>query len=143
MVFVILGPPARSGERPLKTGDDSADPSALSQSTPGEVQEAGIGGKASGLSRSQTVARQDLATGVGSSINAPSANWKETWRYYRKDLAGRVPYEYVDFQFITKPGYGENVTAKRPGASGRAGARKGRSRQAMRRAIGGVLFEFP
>jgi GWxTD domain-containing protein len=109
MVFVILGPPARSAERPLKTGDDSGDASGQYLNTPGEAQEAGIGGKGTGISRTQSVARMDATTGIGTTINAPSQNWKETWRYYRKDLAGIVPYEYVDFQFITKPGYGQNV----------------------------------
>ena len=46
-------------------------------------------------------------------MNSPSSNWKEVWRYYRKDLKG-LPYEYVDVQFITKPGYGENVLQRDP-----------------------------
>lgn len=112
-VFILLGPPPRSSQRPMQTGDDSADPAALSLYTPGVQQEAALGGKQNG-SRSQQVARIDATTGVGTSVNAPSANWREVWRYYRKDLPGRLPYEYVDFQFITKPGYGENVLQREP-----------------------------
>jgi GWxTD domain-containing protein len=108
MVFVILGPPARYAQRPLQTGDDTADPAILSLHTPGVQAEAAQGGKQNG-SRSQQIARQDAYSGIGTTMNAPSQNWKEVWRYYRKDLPGRLPYEYVDFQFITKPGYGENV----------------------------------
>jgi len=113
MVFILLGPPARSSQKPLQTGDDTADPAALSLYTPGTQQAATLGGKGTGLSRSQTVANTDQASGIGTTMNSPSSNWREVWRYYRKDLKG-LPYEYVDVQFITKPGYGENVLQRDP-----------------------------
>jgi GWxTD domain-containing protein len=113
MVFILLGPPARSSQKPMQTGDDTADPAALSLFTPGTQQEATIGGKGTGLSRSQTVANTEKTSGLGTSMNSPSSNWREVWRYYRKDLKG-LPYEYVDIQFITKPGYGENVLQRDP-----------------------------
>ena len=113
MVFILLGPPARSSQKPLQTGDDTADPAALSLYTPGTQQAATVGGKATGLSRSQTVANTEQASGLGTSMNSPSSNWREVWRYYRKDLKG-LPYEWVDIQFITKPGYGENVLQRDP-----------------------------
>jgi GWxTD domain-containing protein len=109
MVFVLMGPPARSSQNRMQTGDDTADPAALSLYTPATQQESTIGGKASGLSRTQTLVNTDKATGPGTSMNAPSQNYREIWRYYRRDLPGHLPYEYVDFQFISKPGYGENV----------------------------------
>lgn len=112
-VFILLGPPARSSERPMKTGDDVADPAALYLHTPGEAQEAAIGGKASG-SRTAQVARVDATTGIGTSMNSPSSNWRQVWRYFRKDLPGGLPYEWVDFAFITKPGYGESVLQRDP-----------------------------
>jgi len=59
------------------------------------------------------VANTDQASGIGTTMNSPSSNWREVWRYYRKDLKG-LPYEYVDVQFITKPGYGENVLQRDP-----------------------------
>jgi GWxTD domain-containing protein len=115
MVFVLLGLPARSSQKPMQTGDDTADPAALSLYTPATQQESTIGGKSAGISRTQTLVNTDKATGIGTSMNAPSQNWKEVWRYYRKDLPGRgLPYEWVDFQFITKPGYGENVLQRDP-----------------------------
>ncbi len=113
MVFILLGPPARSSQKPMQTGDDTADPAALSLFTPGTQQEATIGGKGTGLTRSQTVANTEQTSGLGTSMNSPSANWREVWRYYRKELKG-LPYEYVDIQFITKPGYGENVLQRDP-----------------------------
>jgi GWxTD domain-containing protein len=113
MVFILLGPPARSSQKPMQTGDDTADPAALSLFTPGTQQEATIGGKGTGLTRSQTVANTEQTSGLGTSMNSPSSNWREVWRYYRRDLKG-LPYEYVDIQFITKPGYGENVLQRDP-----------------------------
>lgn len=109
-IFVLLGPPARSSQRPLKTGDDASDPAALYLYTPGQVQVAA----AAGGSRSAQVARVDATTGPGTSINQPSQNWREVWRYFRKDLPGRLPYEWVDFDFITRPGYGEAVLQRDP-----------------------------
>ncbi len=109
-VFVLLGPPAYSIQQPMKTGDDTADPAALYLYTPGQVQIAA----APGGSRSAQVARVDAVAGVGTSMNSPSANWKEIWRYFRRDLPGRLPYEFVDFDFISKPGYGEGVLQRDP-----------------------------
>ena len=107
-MFVLLGPPAYSMQKPMKTGDDTADPSALFLNTPATVQEAGIGGKSNG-SRSAQIARVDAVSGPGTSMISVSANWREVWRYMRKDLPGKLPYEWVDFDFLTKPGYGESV----------------------------------
>jgi len=112
-VFVLLGPPAYSMQRPMKTGDDTADPSALFLNTPGQVQEAAIGGKNNG-SRTAQIARVDAVTGPGTSMISVSANWREVWRYMRKDLPGKLPYEWVDFDFISKPGYGEGVLQRTP-----------------------------
>jgi GWxTD domain-containing protein len=109
-VFVLLGAPAYSIQKPMKTGDDTADPAALYLYTPGQVQIAA----APGGSRTSQVARIDAVAGIGTSMNQPSQNWKETWRYFRKDLPGRLPYEFVDFSFITKPGYGESVLQRDP-----------------------------
>ncbi|HEY1252811.1 MAG TPA: GWxTD domain-containing protein [Thermoanaerobaculia bacterium] len=109
-VFVLLGPPAYSIAKPMHTGDDTADPAALYLYTPGQVQIAA----APGGSRTDQVARIDAVTGIGTNINQPSQNWKEIWRYFRKDLPGRLPYEFVDFSFITRPGYGESVLQRDP-----------------------------
>lgn len=111
-VFVLLGPPAYSIQRPLKTGDDTADPVGMYLYTPASAQVAAN----SGGSRSQVVARIDAVTGPGTSMISTSRNWREVWRYLRKDLPGRLPYEWVDFDFITKPGYGDSVLQRDPTA---------------------------
>lgn len=112
-VFVLLGPPARSAQRPMQTGDDSADPAAMFLHSPGDAQIAAVGGKENG-SRAAQVARVDAVSGPGTSMNQPSQNWREVWRYFRKDLPGRQPYQFVDFDFITRPGYGNGVLQRDP-----------------------------
>ena len=103
-VFVLLGPPSHSSMRPLKTGDDSADPAALHRFTNNQIIVLSAGG-----SRASQIARIDSMAGPGNDMIQPSANWREVWRYMRKNLPGGLPYEFVDFDFITRPGYGEAV----------------------------------
>ncbi|MEO8431212.1 MAG: GWxTD domain-containing protein [Acidobacteriota bacterium] len=43
-------------------------------------------------------------------------NLKETWQYRRDRLPPGVPYQQVDFTFITRQGYGENVMQREPDA---------------------------
>jgi hypothetical protein len=38
-----------------------------------------------------------------------ASNWREVWHYRRELLPGGVPYQQVDFEFITRKGYGTNV----------------------------------
>jgi GWxTD domain-containing protein len=111
-VFVLLGPPAYSMQKPMKTGEDTADPAVLFLYSPAQVQVAASGGG----SRSAQIARIDAVTGPGTSMISASVNWREVWRYMRKDLPGRLPYEWVDFDFISKPGYGESVLQRSPEA---------------------------
>ena len=111
-VFVLLGAPAHSTMRPMKTGDDTGDPIAAYLYTPGSVMVASH----SGGSGSQQAAAMDQVVGPGTSMNMPSQNWREEWRYFRKDLPGHLPYEWVDFDFISRPGYGEGVLQRDPAA---------------------------
>ncbi len=126
-VFVLLGPPAYSMQKPMKTGDDTADPAALYMYTPAQAQVAAAGGgsRSAQVARIvagdsqlfyQQVARIDAVTGPGTSMISASANWREVWRYLRKDLPGKLPFEWVDFDFISEPGYGESVLQRSPEA---------------------------
>ena len=38
-----------------------------------------------------------------------ASNWREVWHYRKEKLPAGVPYLQVDFEFVTKRGYGENV----------------------------------
>jgi GWxTD domain-containing protein len=105
MVFILLGPPTYVGRKPLTAGDDANDSSALFRFRPSDVR---IAAQPVG-SRKDQVARMDRVTGPGSTVNDAASNWREVWHYRREHLPREVPYLQVDFDFVTKKGYGENV----------------------------------
>lgn len=109
-IFVLLGPPSRTSQRRIQTGEDTGDPAALYRFTPGQVAVAASGGG----SRSAQIARVDAVTGPGNTMVQPSNNWREVWRYLRSVLPAGLPYEFVDFDFISKQGYGEAVLQRDP-----------------------------
>jgi GWxTD domain-containing protein len=105
MVFILLGPPTYAGRKPLTSGEDAADSLALFQYRPSDVKAASVGGGTT----SQQAARIDRVTGPGSKAIDAASNWREVWHYRREVLPRGVPYLQVDFEFVTKQGYGENV----------------------------------
>jgi GWxTD domain-containing protein len=105
MVFILLGPPTYVGRKPLTAGDDANDSSALFRFRRADVRIAAMPGG----SRKDQVARVDRVTGPGSTVNDAASNWREVWHYRREHLPREVPYLQVDFDFVTKQGYGENV----------------------------------
>ena len=105
MVFILLGPPTYVGRKPLTSGEDAADSLALFQYRPSDVKAASVGGGTT----SQQAARIDRVTGPGSKAIDAASNWREVWHYRREVLPRGVPYLQVDFEFVTKQGYGENV----------------------------------
>jgi GWxTD domain-containing protein len=116
MVFVLLGPPTYSGSGPIQTGEDSSEPAGMFANTSGDAQVAAAAGKAGGHAASAAQRSVDAITGPGTSANSSTANWRETWKYMRKDLPAAVPYTSVDFDFITRPGYGQGILQKDPPA---------------------------
>jgi GWxTD domain-containing protein len=105
MVFILLGPPTYVGRKPLTSGEDATDSSALFQYRPSDLKAASV----SGGTTSQRAARIDRVTGPGTKTNDAASNWREVWHYRRELLPRGVPYLQVDFEFVTKRGYGENV----------------------------------
>ena len=105
MVFILLGPPTYIGRKPLTTGDDANDPNMLKRYRAADERTAAVPGGG----RSAQVARVDAVTGPGSRVNEAASNWQEVWHYRREHLPKDVPYLQVDFQFVTKKGYGKNV----------------------------------
>lgn len=105
MVFILLGPPTYIGRKPLTTGDDANDPNSLKRYRTADVRTASVPGGG----RTAQVARVDAVTGPGSRVNEAASNWQEIWHYRREHLPKDVPYLQVDFQFVTKTGYGQNV----------------------------------
>jgi len=113
MVFVLLGLPSYVGRKPLATGEDASDPSGLSRGRSSDVRVA----SATGGSRSEgnrtggatRAAAADAVGGPGRTITDAASNWREVWHYRKEKLPAGVPYLQVDFDFVTKRGYGENV----------------------------------
>jgi GWxTD domain-containing protein len=105
MVFVLLGPPTYAGQKPLLSGDDANDRSALFRYRPADVRIA----TAPGGTTTDTARRVDAVTGPGAKVNDAARNWREVWHYRHELLPKGIPYHQVDFEFVTKEGYGESV----------------------------------
>jgi GWxTD domain-containing protein len=112
LVFLLLGPPTYAGRSPLGTGDDSSDSQGLSSTGRHDAANAVADARGSGgakLSTGKTSAIIDRSMGAGATVRDASANWREVWHYRRELLPSGVPYQQVDFEFITRRGYGKNV----------------------------------
>ena len=62
--------------------------------------------------KTTSASQQQIASqyaGPGTTAPETSANWREVWHSYRELLPAGVPYQQVDFDFITRKGYGKNV----------------------------------
>ncbi len=112
LVFLLLGPPTYGGRSPIGTGEDKSDSQGLSSvgRHDAEVAVANARGSSGGrLSTGKTSTIVDRSSGVGVSVRDAGANWREVWHYRRELLPAGVPYQQVDFEFITRKGYGKNV----------------------------------
>jgi GWxTD domain-containing protein len=114
MVFVLLGPPTYVGRKPLATGEDAADPSGLSRSRSSDARVASVTASGSRSEGNRTggaaqAAAADAVGGPGRTMTDAASNWREVWHYRKEKLPAGVPYLQVDFEFVTKRGYGENV----------------------------------
>jgi len=117
-VFLLLGPPTYVGRKPIRSGEDSSDASGMSTSGRHDAEVAINNSQlssASGKSSSgSNAAIMDRANAPGNQAPEASANWREVWHYRRELLPAGVPYQQVDFDFITRKGYGKNVMQRDP-----------------------------
>jgi GWxTD domain-containing protein len=104
VVFLLLGSPTYVGRKPLTTGDDSSDPSGMSMYSRNDINNALQGG---GSTRTNQL--YDRMTSPGAKLPSSDANWLEVWHYRKEVLPLGVRYQQVDFEFITRRGYGKNV----------------------------------
>jgi GWxTD domain-containing protein len=110
MVFVLLGPPTYAARKPLRTGDDQSISDGLSTVGSQDAKNAQRRGSASMSSTSGKQATAAAAfAGPGKTALDSSNNTVETWVYRKERLPANVPYQQVDFKFLTKQGYGANV----------------------------------
>jgi GWxTD domain-containing protein len=106
MVFVLLGPPTYVGRRPIKTGEDTGDPSGMARFTRNDLT---LAEKMMGSGTAATNVAIDGMTGPSNLMPDAVARWREVWHYRREVLPKDAPYQQVDFEFITRTGYGANV----------------------------------
>ena len=121
MVFLLLGPPTYVGRKPIGAGEDSSAASGNSTVSRNDVNNALSSAQSSSPSGKSTSGQQaglvDRMTGPGTSMaDSSAANWREVWHYRRELLPSGVPYQQVDFDFITRKGYGQNVLQREPSA---------------------------
>ncbi|HTY42131.1 MAG TPA: GWxTD domain-containing protein [Thermoanaerobaculia bacterium] len=105
MLFVLLGPPTWVGRKPLAIGDDTADPNGMSRHSSFEAN-AALKGAGSG---SQVAAILASMSGPANTLPESETSWREVWHYRRELLPKSVSYQQVDFEFVSKRGYGRNV----------------------------------
>ena len=105
MVFVLLGPPTWVGRRPIAIGEDTADPQGMSRFTSADIGAALKNSNSNG----QSAAIVSEMTGPGNTLPEGNTSWREIWHYRRELLPSGVSYQQVDFEFITKKGYGKEV----------------------------------
>ena len=113
MVFVLLGPPTWGGRRPIRTGEDTSDPSGMSSVTTLDVattQARAAAGSPSGrVNSGQIAAINDRMTGAPTQAPSSNNNYQEVWHYRKELLPKGVGYLQVDVVFVTKKGYGSNI----------------------------------
>jgi len=106
MVFILLGPPTYIGRKPLRTGEDTADPAGMSMYSDQDIANA-LHTVPSGSSQSAMIYTQ--MAGPNNRLPDPDGNYREIWHFRRELLPPAISYHQVDFDFITRRGYGKNV----------------------------------
>ena len=117
MVFVLLGPPAYVGRKPLRHGEDADEQAGMS--TVGSRRAAYVqnslaqAGEPAGSSAS---AAADAVFGPGARAADSSPSWRETWHYRHELRSSAARNRQVDVEFITRSGYGVAVLQRDPRA---------------------------
>ncbi len=109
MVFVLLGPPTWVGRKPINTGDDANDPKGMQMYSDLDVKNAlrNLSGGAAALT-------YDKMTSSSTKLPSSDMNYREVWHFRRELLPTGISYQQVDFEFITRAGYGQNVWQREP-----------------------------
>jgi GWxTD domain-containing protein len=95
MVFVLLGPPNYAGQTPLKTEEDP-----LQSARAAPIRETSV--NPDRTTTTQYVPRNPLSAQRLEGV-------REVWHYKRDRLPNAVRFAEVDFEFISKEGYGNAV----------------------------------
>jgi len=124
MVFVLLGPPSYAGRKPLRVGEDASVESGNSAFGSQDASNSEKSAKAAGGNMSSgKLATQSAKFGAPTSKAAESAaKHVEVWHYRREVLPKGVPFQQVDFSFVTKQGAGVDVLDRDANAMNTLGA---------------------
>ena len=124
MVFVLLGPPTWVGRRPFVAGEDANEPKGMSLYTDLDLSNA-LKGQSSAAGSALTF---DRMTAPGTKLPDSDSNYHEIWHYRRELLPATISFQQMDFDFITRKGYGHNVLQR----EGKGLATLEMARQALR-----------
>jgi GWxTD domain-containing protein len=127
MVFVLLGPPTYVGRKPIRSGEDLNDEAGLStvgSRAVSRYQRAlSSVGEAAGSTETDAT---DAFVGPGARALNTTPSWREIWHYRKELLPKSVGSQQVDFEFITRAGYGIAVLQRDPLALGALDAARAR-----------------
>jgi GWxTD domain-containing protein len=112
MVFILMGPPTYAGRRPLRTGDDKGDDAGMSTEGSQDARTA----EAEMVSKNPKGTSGARISNINAGFGGPatkgleaSKNTAEVWHYRKELLPKGAPYLQVDFEFVTKKGYGADI----------------------------------
>jgi GWxTD domain-containing protein len=105
MVFVLLGPPTWVGRRPFVAGEDWNDPKGMALYSELDLTNA-LKADSSPAGSAMTF---DKMTAPGTKLPDSDSNYHEIWHYRRELLPATISFQQMDFDFITRKGYGHNV----------------------------------
>jgi GWxTD domain-containing protein len=105
MLFVLLGPPTWVGRKPIAIGEDTDDPQGMVRYTTLDFSPF----VRKGATSSEVPAVIDALQGPANTLPESETSWREVWHYRRELLPRSVSYLQVDFLFVTKRGYGNEV----------------------------------
>jgi GWxTD domain-containing protein len=109
MIFILLGPPTYAARKPLRTGDDQSISDGLSTVGSQDARNSQRRASAGSTSSSKLATQSAQFSGPGKVGLDSSNNTVETWVYRKELLPAGIPFQQVDFKFLTKQGYGANV----------------------------------
>ncbi len=108
MVFILLGAPNWAARKPMRTDDDRGISDGLSTVGSQDAANASRGARAGGTTSGKLATLSAGFSGPGKTALGANADTVETW-HYRKELLPALPFQEIDFKFLTKQGYGVSV----------------------------------